>query len=90
MNQLTRESRELVLEYYLEEKQAKIDRRKELARRIGNGRKCLENPGTSNPSQPPEMRARMYQTNGSRMKHPPAPETTAFPPSRGDFRRVGH
>jgi RNA polymerase sigma factor (sigma-70 family) len=35
MNQLTPESRELVLEYYLEEKQAKIDRRKELADRLG-------------------------------------------------------
>jgi DNA-directed RNA polymerase specialized sigma24 family protein len=35
MNQLTPESRELVLEYYPEEKQAKIDRRKELADRLG-------------------------------------------------------
>jgi DNA-directed RNA polymerase specialized sigma24 family protein len=35
MRRLTSKNRELVLEYYQEEKQAKIDRRKELANRLG-------------------------------------------------------
>ena len=35
MKRLTSKSRELVLEYYQEEKQAKIDQRKELANRLG-------------------------------------------------------
>jgi DNA-directed RNA polymerase specialized sigma24 family protein len=35
MERLTSKSRELVLEYYQEEKKAKIDRRKELADRLG-------------------------------------------------------
>jgi RNA polymerase sigma factor (sigma-70 family) len=35
MKRLTSKSRELVLEYYQEEKQAKIDRRRELANRLG-------------------------------------------------------
>jgi RNA polymerase sigma factor (sigma-70 family) len=35
MKQLTSRNRELVLEYYQEEKQAKIDRRRELADRLG-------------------------------------------------------
>jgi RNA polymerase sigma factor (sigma-70 family) len=35
MKRLTSKNRELVLEYYLEEKQAKINRRKELADRLG-------------------------------------------------------
>jgi DNA-directed RNA polymerase specialized sigma24 family protein len=35
MDRLTSKSRELVLEYYQEEKQAKIDRRRELANRLG-------------------------------------------------------
>ena len=35
MKRLTSKNRELVLEYYQEEKQAKIDRRKELANRLG-------------------------------------------------------
>lgn len=35
MQRLTPDNRELVLQYYQEEKQAKIDHRKELARRLG-------------------------------------------------------
>jgi len=35
MRELTPDSRELVLQYYMEEKQVKIDHRKELARRLG-------------------------------------------------------
>jgi len=35
MKRLTSRNRELVLEYYVEEKQAKIDRRRELANRLG-------------------------------------------------------
>lgn len=35
MNKLAPDNRELMLEYYQEEKQAKIDRRKELAARLG-------------------------------------------------------
>jgi DNA-directed RNA polymerase specialized sigma24 family protein len=35
MERLPQDSRELVLEYYRDEKRAKIDRRKELAERLG-------------------------------------------------------
>ena len=56
MQRLTSKNRQLILEYYREEKHSKIDHRKELAQQLGHRLECVKDTGLPDTRESPGVR----------------------------------